>query len=369
MSRMPRLIAPGATWLRGLRACLRQLQRQRDVLTIADDTAGAAFVLRAAERLSVAIELLPTRPYPMEPHAISPVDRELISTAEIVFVLGVRTNGNIHRLVRERLQQAGNVEVVDLPDLQTSTVREEFRSLGAHFWTPDPMDQLPFADRADGICAIPVPADRVYEVVPFPSREDWMFLSHTTRACAGRWPGQSEADYIDSLLDDAPDADHSPSSTLQRIIRQRRLLSSSRCIRGQHRVVCLTQVPLHDLPELRQFRTHRSRWDFEPYGLCIHRDWLERQGARSVIYGDEATWASLSESDRPFFQLSRTGATSPADEVDWTTEREWRHAGDLDLKDLAADQCLVFVPNSSAARQLYNTSPWPITLWPDPALG
>ncbi|HEY4261286.1 MAG TPA: hypothetical protein VGM98_14060 [Schlesneria sp.] len=171
-------------------------------------------------------------------------------------------------------------------------------------------------------------------------------------------------DYIDSLLDDAGDADHSAIAALERIVTQRKLRAASRMIRGGHAVVCLTAVPLLDLAPLRKFQTHRSRWDFEPYGLCIRQKWLQDRGAIPVIYGDEATWQSLRDEDRPYFQFTSPPTSSPG--IDWSVEREWRHVGDLDLNELPAEDGLLFVRHYDDAVRLSRSSPWPITLWPDP---
>ena len=152
---------------------------------------------------------------------------------------------------------------------------------------------------------------------------------------------------------------------------QRRLVASLRTARGGCRVVSFTASPLSRLPDLRRFRRHRGRWDFEPFGLCIRQEWMTKRGARPVLYGDDSTWQSLSKSDRPFFQPAHSGSSSSEDadaRIDWTVEREWRHMGDLDLRQLSREDALVFVPNFAAARRLSAVSPWPITLWPDPVI-
>ena len=98
---------------------------------------------------------------------------------------------------------------------------------------------------------------------------------------------------------------------------------------------------------------------------------MTKRGARPVLYGDDSTWQSLSKSDRPFFQPAHSGSSSSEDadaRIDWTVEREWRHMGDLDLRQLSREDALVFVPNFAAARRLSAVSPWPITLWPDPVI-
>lgn len=359
MSRLPRLIDPQSTWLCGLRAALRRIRERGETLVFVDGTAGSEFVRRGAERLGIVLEKI-------DADAQLP-DQSLMAAAQRVVALAVRTNGNIHRELRERLTREGAVELVSVPGLQTQAVREDLTSLGAALWEPPLPDQAPLLGCLSDVASSRRTAS-VYEVVPFPATGDWAFLSHTTRACSGPWPGESVVQYVDSILDGLPDADHSATAALERIVRERRLLASSRTIRGGHRVVCFTAVPLMELPRLRQFRTHRARWDFEPFGLCIRRSWLQEHGARPVIYGDESTWSDLSDGDRPYFQLAGQPAADSDQSphaIDWTTEQEWRHPGDLDLQDLPPDQALIFVPGADAAARLSAVSPWPITLWPD----
>lgn len=365
MSRLPRLIDPQATWLCGLRAALRRIQESGDLLVVAEGAAGTDFVRRGAERLRIPIEEATISAglengWVNEEGAIPPPDRALLATADLVLALQVRTNGNIHRALQERLARNGPVEIVDLPDTHPRAVRDDLIGRGATLWSPSGDGQLSFGPSNDSQDEKP----SICELVPQPSPDEWTFLSHTTRACAGPWPSQSVPDYIDSLLDDAGEADHCAIAALERIVTQRKLLAASRMIRGGHAVVCLTAVPLLDLPPLRKFQTHRSRWDFEPYGICIRQRWLQERGARPVIYGNEATWQSLGEGDRPFFQFTSSPSSSPG--TDWSVEREWRHAGDLDLHELPAQDGLLFVRHYEDAVRLSRSSPWPITLWPVP---
>lgn len=366
MSRLPRLIDPQATWLCGLRAALRRIQESGDLIVIADGTAGSDFVRRGAERLGIPIEVFAINAglengSPNEVGVIPLQDRALMAKADLVLALHVRTNGNIHRALQERLARNNPVEIVDLPEMLPQAVRDDLVERGVTFWSPSVKDQVPFGLFDDS----PFERPTVCELVPQPSANEWTFLSHTTRACAGPWPTQSMPDYVDSILDSAGDADHSVIAALERIVTQRKLLAASRMIRGGHAVVCLTAVPLLDLPPLRKFQTHRSRWDFEPYGICIRQQWLQDRGARPVIYGDEATWQSLGEGARPFFQFTSSPSSSPG--MDWSVEREWRHVGDLDLNELPPEDGLLFVRHYEDAVRLSRSSPWPITLWPAPA--
>jgi hypothetical protein len=192
-----------------------------------------------------------------------------------------------------------------------------------------------------------------------PRVEDWPYLTHCTRRRPGPWPDEDERHYLDDLILDRRGADHSAFAALWRIVQTRRLLATSDLLRGDVPAVCWTAVPLGELPQLRAFRSHLGRWDFEPYGVCVLRSWLEERGARPVIYGDEEVWQQLAQAQRPFFQKSH--ARSPSGHMtDWTLEREWRQLGDADLHLLPAAAGFVFVPTAAQARALAAISPWPV---------
>ena len=127
-------------------------------------------------------------------------------------------------------------------------------------------------------------------------------------------------------------------------------------------MVCFTAVPLSELPQLRSFRSHLARWDFEPYGICIRREWLESRDCLPVRYGDDSLWASLDLQDRPYFQVQTSTCRQSGRTIDWSVEREWRHVGDVELEELPANAGLVFVPTREEAEQLVTISRWPVTV-------
>ena len=183
-------------------------------------------------------------------------------------------------------------------------------------------------------------------------------LMHWTRRRSGPWPGDSEEEFLDDLILDSPDAGHAPIAALLRIVRQRVLLASEAAIRGSYRVVCFSELTPRELVERRVFRSHRGRYDFEPYGICLQERILVEKGARPVIYGDESVWSDLADGDRPFFQKRRSEESA----IDWTIEREWRCLGDLSLADFGPDDAVVFVPTVEEAKTVACESPWPVTI-------
>ena len=366
MSRIPRLVAAEPPWLSGLRAGLTRISRRQQTLLFSPGTAACDFILRGARHLNLPTQLLGSN----DSLETAVRDQQLVQQADEILVLGVRPHGNIQHLLTARLQ-AGRLGVVlvDLPHLQSDTVRRELLELGATLWRPPSAWTAPLQNPADreNLSRQPTTPDSsllTLAALPIPAIHP--VLTHTTRACPGPWPEQSPEEYLDHLLAGHPHAEHSALNTLLRIVTQRRLIASSRTIRGGYPMVSFTAVPVRELPALRRFNGHRHRWDFEPYAIVIHRDVLINAGAQPAIYGDDACWSKLNDSRRPYFQFSghrECDNTTPR-QRDWTLEQEWRHPGDLHLADLPQQGVMILVPDTAAARKLQPHSPWPITLWP-----
>ena len=411
-SRLPRRLDPHGSWLQALRAALIRAREQNDVLVVGQGTAGHELILHGAIRQRIStLRLRCCNPTPGEDwithwdsslglsskgeivegwalplwknsvESQGPSDNELqqiperdrapLAWADEIIVMGLRPHGNLHKLLRQRLAlRPGSVFLADLPGLQPSHLRTELQELGALMW---PLDQpISKATEKDSEVAGKYMQNwqsgmsatrRGSDVLPITSIDAVQFLTHATRACDGPWPGQSHDDYLESLFSGHSDSDHSALGTLQRIIQQRCLQGSPRAIRGGSAVVSFTAVPITELPRLRTFRAHRTRWDFEPYGLCIRQSWLEQRGCRPVHYGNEFDWEQLVSADRPFFQLAKgTSRSDSTPGTDWSVEREWRSLGSIDLSELSADDAVVFVPTIEEAMSLLPISPWSVTV-------
>lgn len=369
MSRLKRLVYPDENWLAGLRGVIRRIAADQAKLLMADGTAGTDIVRCAATRFQIPSESVSDASDSAKSGSGTLPDQFLINAAEVVYVLHLRAGGNLGRLLDERLRQGrSGVVLVDLPHLQPTALRDELCRKGAVLWQPTEEQLRPFEPRTQPAVAGDPFSDHsgdaqelpaVYTLCPFPPADEWDFLTHTTRACPGPWPGETQEDYFESLLEARPDADHSALSSLMRIVSQKKLIASGRTIREGCKVVSFTSLPLSALPPLRRFRPHRIHWDFEPYGVCLRREWLQRRGAQPVHYADENGWARLSDQERPFFQRA-IGDSG----IDWTIEKEWRVVGDLSLCDATPADVILFVPNFEAAKSLARVTPWPITLWP-----
>ena len=93
------------------------------------------------------------------------------------------------------------------------------------------------------------------------------------------------------------------------------------------------------------------------YGIAFKRNvFLRKFEAQPVIYGGEAEWQAMDESQKPYFQMRK----SKGDKIDWQTEKEWRRIGDVDLNLVGPDDAVVFVARVSEIATLADLSIWPV---------
>jgi hypothetical protein len=403
-SRLGRKLDCQQAWFKVLRTACAQIDPQKDVLLTAASTTTARFIERCASlfglrllRVDLAADDMPLAKWflrvrdqqpaettdwrsevflspplaPLETAAERDADylaapsrdRAVVAMSDRLLVFHLRRGGHSDRLVRARLTDRtwplASVYVALGPDLVRRDAAHELLGLGAVGWMlmEKPQTEQCKFERSESI------ADTlaIARIIPVPSAEDWPYLTHCTRRRDGPWPDQGEQDYLDDLILQRAGADHSPLAALWRLVVQQRIIATSETIRGATGVVSFTNIPLAELGRLHTFRPHRARWDFEPYGICIRRDWLERRGSRPVYYGDDELWDRLPPGDRPYFQLRQTRRSTGADVIDWTVEQEWRHIGDVLLRELPADAALLFVSAPAEAEQLSSVSRWPVT--------
>jgi len=168
-------------------------------------------------------------------------------------------------------------------------------------------------------------------------------LFHYTRSCPGPWPGQSWAEYSESLVKNLPGASHTGFDSLIRILQEKRIRGSRKLIRGAGAVVCFSECGPQEIEKLIEWRKGLLRWNFEPYGLAFAREALFKLGARPTIYGIEEAFEDLSEELKHLFQFQRSYGKQ------WAAEKEWRIKGDLCLADLDDQDIVVIVPTLKEA--------------------
>ncbi len=294
-------------------------------------------------------------------------DAVAIGLADRVHALRVRTSGNIERWLHWRLGNpqfpvgtvSVNIEPTDKPPDDSLCSLLSAGAIGSYTSSSLPVHSAPSHEQAVTGSSRFV-QQLCYGPVTGTTKNHWSrvwdhFLCHCTRGSSGTLPGESSHAYRHRLwlAGQVPELD--PFQTLWQICHEGVLRGSATLNRTDQPTVSFSEVPLPELLARRTFRPHLGRWDWEPFGLLIERRVLEQLGARPVVYGSTATYATLDESSRPFFQPAGKQGS-------WERECEWRLKGTLSLKDLSPDAIRLFVRSQQQAWQLSRHVPWPV-LW------
>lgn len=291
-------------------------------------------------------------------------DRILCAAGDRLQVLRARQNGAIHALLN---RHATDTERCKSIVMVASESGGEFPEIAANIsgcivpWllkSGVETTERPVTNAVHNAIDVRISASGVENLISTPLTYPCEWLLHWTRSTVGPWPDQDEQEFEDELILGCRSSDRSALATLLRIVNEGKLYASSEAIRGGHRVVSFTEVPLRDFRHRRTYRRHRRRYDFEPWGIAIRRDVLKSAGARAVIYGDEETWRTTLDQDRPFFQNIGTGDG-------WTQdEREWRIMGHVQLEELPTSAVIVFVDSDSARRIVQEQTEWQVIVVP-----
>lgn len=384
-SRLSRDLAAQPEWFKFLRAALLHAYRDGQTLLTAPGTTCDRFIQHAAQRFHCRI--LPVMLSPSGDLAnwltrlpefdrspavyVSPAateendgtnsklnaDQALSWLAHEVRILHLRANSRTEQVAHQRLSEGMPGPTGPGPTLfLASSIRlfhpeflERALARGALVWHVTHVAKQSRKDDETGAVA---PTSHSGPILPLIHFEDHgQFLLHCTRAPHGPWPDESNEEYLDRLILGSAGS-RSCLDALCRIAAQARLRSRADFNRSQVPVVSWTANRLEEIKQLRVFRPHLTRWDFEPYGVGIRADVLRDQyGARPVIYGTESDYDLLPEQDRPFFQVAQT-LTRAGNSIDWRLEKEWRIIGDVEFSSLADDELVYFVPSFTDARSI-----------------
>ncbi len=300
--------------------------------------------------------------------AYSGFDQLLIKTCNQTRLVSVRNNGTLHSalcdhaasMVSESSNDALILCLVDR-DLTSPGLHDELRQLGCQDWWlypgMEPVDNDTTQQTNVGSRGKTSGTDGATEqLATLVTMADIRgeFLSHWTRPVQNSWPDRNALSQWDSIWF----GEQTPcgaAGTLLRILAQQTILANGSLIRGGQPMCCFTEVPPVEFARRRVFRSHLSRWDFEPFGISIRRSALESLGGRRVRYATRNECESADKATQAWLVSSESRA-------DWSREQEWRVEGNVDLRLLAIDDVFVFVPDPETACVIRPFSRWPITV-------
>ncbi len=302
-------------------------------------------------------------------------DRLIAALANSLFVLHLRKGGRLEKVLRARLNEVrfqSSQVYLSLSHPSTPSGNEkrhrqavqDWLDRGAIGWICDQKE----ADSKCSLLSIDLPCHRAFgsTTVPvFPAKllpaKHSTFLVHCTRARRGPWPDQSVEQFHDEIFQSPWRCEPTVLQSLQRILSQRKIIATSWLKPGQQATVSLSSAPWSEITRSRCFERHVAKWDWEPYGLMIDRQWLIHRNAKPVVYLTRDQMKRTPSEDLVYAQVYSEDGPGR----DWRREQEWRIADDIRLHELPFSKGIVFVPTWSDAKQIEHLSQWPIAVLED----
>ena len=342
-------------WFAALSECLAQASQQTQLILTTPHTTTHEFIQARQQKLAFTLGTIHCYPNPTKWDAIINKPQSKLSAPYDVLagpILNATTTADKNKLsnqpaLRDRILIA-SANIIDVLHLRNN-------SLFTALLHNKPTDHVRYLD-------VKTPTSKAVKLQPFNSTRtialpDWFarepYLGHWTRDCDGPWPGETRQHWINQLLDELPQSNHSALNTLRRIIVSETLTGGSKTIHGELPMTCFTRVPITQWAAQHVYRPHLQRWDFCPYGLLINRDWLQTQGLRPVSYGTQQQCTTLPTADRAYFQINKGS-------IDWRVEQEERVAGDLDLRNATSNDIIFFTEHQTEAQHLQAFCRWPV---------
>ncbi len=274
------------------------------------------FLCQLARSGASTIVLLPRNPQMFEP----PADYVAAVLARRLCVVYTRPGGNVDRLLR-------------LPAVakRASYPHCPPHPLGSSDPPAEPQPPHQAGPKSEPVASLP-----------------WHdFLFHWTRAQSHGWPGEPPNAPLAKLL--LATESYDAFSALKRIA-YRGVIYASGTVEP---FVSLTATAPTEWRDRRVYRHHRGRFDYELYGIAIHKAEVLAQGGVPVCYCDPPVYAQLPRDLRTRFQPLWCPRNP---RLRWNAEHEWRVFGDLVLSVAPARSVFFLAPSPEEAREITRIS-------------
>ncbi len=329
ISRAEKSPQPDTPWVRATVEAVHELLLRNEILvTGTERTAYDAALWSCAERGGSAVVALERAPETLPD----------IAPAKTLFVWPRETpkDSSAAQILRDRLMSELSDRAFAIHVRKTgnmATLAERMTQRGAPI---EPFTAKASPAPAESNSKQPPPTSTRFAV---PDEADWKFLTHYTREPAGAWPGETHGDYLRWLCSGSPFAPRDAFASLCRILKEKRIRACGRLMPGGAPMVCFTQLHPRQTVPLRRWRSGLLRWSFTQYGLALRKEVLLQHAARAVVYSDRKAIESSPSSEQCFMQVKSSG------QHDWSTEEEWRIAGDLVFAEIPQESMLALVSN------------------------
>jgi len=182
----------------------------------------------------------------------------------------------------------------------------------------------------------------IYELEKPPKIEEikefnnWNYLTHWTSSLFAPYPNETLFDFYQSILNSKNIYSHNAFNTLINILKTKIIIANNKIIKGKYNVISFTENNPKETIKFMLWRNNRFRYNYEPYGIAINKDYLIKIGAKKVIYENNTNFNQLNEEEKPFFQYY-------GKDKRWQFENEWRYLGNLNIENIPKQNILILV--------------------------
>jgi hypothetical protein len=130
----------------------------------------------------------------------------------------------------------------------------------------------------------------------------------------------------------------------EKILSDKKLLGSSKNIRGGHSCICFSETPISAIGQI--IAQNDDKFHYGRFGFIFSKIDLFKIGARPVIYQPDSDYDLLPK------ELQYRHVRYELEKTDWTWEREWRIQ--TDSLSLDSDKVTLMVPDRKFTDDLKN---------------
>lgn len=229
---------------------------------------------------------------------------------------------------------------------KTGSMAERLQQANLDMHTIDNRFQVPYRQRSEPI-KVELDPDRLSNEI-LNSGDD--YLIHWTRGVSHPWPSERMIDFYSAVIN----SDHWPRSgmaTLERIVDTQTLLASFRHMPGDAMTVSFSALRPCEVIPLMRWRARYGEMSFEPYGIGLTCEIAQQIAIHPVNYYRADNKKSIPA--EPIWLSQSKGKIT-----DWRGEKEYRHLGDLSLKEIPHDAIVLYCGTSVEAKHLRHQYPY-----------
>ncbi len=237
-------------------------------------------------------------------------DKLITSSADIIFPISVRENGNLTKLISQH----------------SDKINTSF--------------QIPYKSRKEKIAYTLEQSNIRNEMYNITDS----YIIHWTKAHHHKWYHERQFDYYTDILN-SDSYLRTAINSLHNIIEKQNIFATPNHMPQEIPTVSFSSLsPIEMLP-LFKWRSRYREMSFEPYGIGIKRSVALKNNIREVFYYDKKEKHAFSQEDIWLTQ-------SKGIQTNWEAEKEYRHLGNFNFTAIAKEDILLFTRYKKETDQL-----------------